>query len=123
MCGKTPDEMSTEARAALNKISQPQVPEQVERDGFGSQLELAVSSGTVDAKSALGQKFTRSLGEDEKEAIKDDDAFCWIGFSVIVLAQRTSPKTQSIAICLTFMSYGSRANNLLRQSLQGPRSV
>ena len=25
--GKTPDEMSTEAQAALNKISQPQVPE------------------------------------------------------------------------------------------------
>ena len=80
---KTPDEMSTEAQAALNKISQPQVPEQVERDGFESQLELAVSSGTVHPKSALGQKFTRSLGEDEKQAIKHDDAFCWIGYSVI----------------------------------------
>ena len=55
MCGKTTDEMSTEAQAALNKISQPQVPEQVERDGFESQLELAVSSGTVDPKSALGR--------------------------------------------------------------------
>ena len=31
MCGKTPDEMSIEAQAALNKISQPQVPEQAER--------------------------------------------------------------------------------------------
>ena len=76
MCGKTPDEMSTEAQAALNKISQPEVPEQVERDGFESQLELAVSSGTVHPKSAWGQKFTRGFGEDEKQAIKHDDAFC-----------------------------------------------
>ena len=83
MCGKTPDEMSIEAQAALNKISQPQVPEQAERDGFESQLELAVSSGTVHPKSALGQKFTRSLGEDEKQAIEHDDAFCWIGYLVI----------------------------------------
>ena len=75
MCGKTPDE----AQAALNNISQPQVLEQVERDGFESQLELAVSSGTVHPKSALGQTFTRSLGEDEKQAIKHGDAFCWIG--------------------------------------------
>ena len=57
-CGKTADEMSTEAQAALNKNSQPQVPEQVERDGFESQLQHAVASGTVDPKSALGQKFT-----------------------------------------------------------------
>ena len=42
---------------------------------------LAVSSGTVDPKRALGQKFTRNLGEDEKQAIKHDDAFCWIGYS------------------------------------------
>ena len=76
MCGKTPDEMSTEAQAALK-------PEQVERDGFESQLELAVCSGTVDRKSALEQKFTRSLGEDEKQAIEHNDPFCWIGYSVI----------------------------------------
>ena len=75
MCGETLDEMSTEAQAALNKISQPQVPEQVERDGFELQLKLGVSSGTVDPKSALEQKFTRSLGEDDKLAIKHDDAF------------------------------------------------
>ena len=48
MYGKTPDEMSTETQTALINISQPQVPEQVERDGFESQLELAISSGTVD---------------------------------------------------------------------------
>ena len=48
MCWKTPDEMSTEAQAALNKVSQPQVLKQVGRVGFESQLELAVSSGTVD---------------------------------------------------------------------------
>ena len=64
MCGKTPDEMTTDAQAALNNNSQPQVPEPVGRDGFESQLELAVTSGTVDPKSALGQKSTRSLGED-----------------------------------------------------------
>ena len=48
ICWKTPDEMSTEAQAALNKVSQPQVLKQVGRVGFESQLELAVSSGTVD---------------------------------------------------------------------------
>ena len=50
---------------------------------FESQLQLALASGTVDPKSVLGQKFTRSLGEDEKQAIKHDDAFRWIGYSVM----------------------------------------
>ena len=59
--GKTPDEMSTEAQAALNKIAQPQVPEQVERDGLESQHQHAVASGTMDPKSALEQNFTRSF--------------------------------------------------------------
>ena len=40
------------------------MPDQVERDGFTSQLELAISSGTVDPQIALGQTFTRSLGPD-----------------------------------------------------------
>ena len=57
--GTTPDEMSTEAQAALNKISQPQVPQQVERDGFESQLKLAISSGTVDPKSAFAQMHAK----------------------------------------------------------------
>ena len=52
MCEMTPDEMWTEAQAALNKISQPKVPEQVDRDGFESKLQHAVASGTVDPKSA-----------------------------------------------------------------------
>ena len=61
--------MSTEAQAALNKIAQPQVPEQVERDGLESQHQHSVASGTVDPKSALEQNFTRSLGEDEKQSM------------------------------------------------------
>ena len=83
MYGKTPDEMSTETQTALINISQPQVPEQVERDGFESQLELAISSGTVDPKSALGQNCTRNWGPDEKEALEHDGACCWFGCSVI----------------------------------------
>ena len=83
-----------EAQAALNNISQPQVPEQVDRDGLESPLELAIFGGTVDPMSALGQKFTRSWGPDEKEAIEHDGAFCWIGYSVVdFLAHRTYPET------------------------------
>ena len=102
--------MSTEAQAALINISQPQVPEQVERDGFESQLELAISSGTVGPKSALGQNCTRDWGPDEKEALEHDGACCWIG-------RIPKPEVQSIQViasCLTFMSCGSRANNLLQ---------
>ena len=90
------------------------MPEQVGCDGFESQLGLAVSRGTVDPQSALGQKFTRSLGQDEKQASKPDGAFCWIGYSVIdCFGTAHVSRNQSIAICLTFMSFGSRTNNLL----------
>ena len=55
--GKKSDEMSTEAQAALNKFAQPQVPEQVERDGLESQHQHAVASGTVDPEERFGAEF------------------------------------------------------------------
>ena len=56
MCGKTPDEMSTEAQAALNKISQAQVPEQVERGGFESHQRHGAP------KERLGADINAKLG-------------------------------------------------------------